>query len=419
MKENTLSVCPVCASVVEAEIEKKEGRVSMSKRCALHGEFETVISTDSEFYELMRSNRDRSCEEKFAGTEKYLESDYHLENAREVYIDVTEKCNLTCAQCFSNANKGHDRFLPKETIMGFIPRLKKVMPKVGLCGGEPTLHEDLPEIIARYSAEGFTVRLLTNGLRLAEEGYLEKLAKAGLRWVILQFDGFNDETYKLFRGRPLSEIKEKVIRKLSENKINVILAVMVSRGVNSNEMYDIIRYAMKIPHIVQVAFLPCANQGRHLLDEKTMSIPEVFDELERTTGSKISREDFLASQGLARTLWKFFGIQQYKPRTCHLGMYYFHDDEVEISFHRVLSPLFMLKNLKRLPKILAVLWHIVRWDKSAYHPNLLGVVIERFRDARDIDLMEATNCHKGYITENGIVPNCIYNTLTRVNRAGA
>ncbi|MEG2199401.1 MAG: radical SAM protein, partial [Anaerovorax sp.] len=65
---------------------------------------------------------------------------------------------------------------------------------IQLSGGEPTVRQDLPEIIAMGRAKGFDyIQLNTNGKRLAqEEGYGKILKKAGVSVAFLQFDGTED-----------------------------------------------------------------------------------------------------------------------------------------------------------------------------------------------------------------------------------
>ena len=74
-----------------------------------------------------------------------------------------------------------------------------------ISGGEPTVRDDLPELIRMGREKGFTFfQLNTNGLRLAEEpGYAEALKEAGLSCVFLQFDGVDDSVYEVLRGRAL------------------------------------------------------------------------------------------------------------------------------------------------------------------------------------------------------------------------
>ena len=55
-----------------------------------------------------------------------------------------------------------------------------------LSGEEPTVRDDLPELIEAAAAMGFSgIQLNTNGLRLAvEAGYAGRLKSAGLSWKI-------------------------------------------------------------------------------------------------------------------------------------------------------------------------------------------------------------------------------------------
>ncbi|MBI5014728.1 MAG: radical SAM protein [Deltaproteobacteria bacterium] len=63
---------------------------------------------------------------------------------------------------------------------------------IRLSGGEPTLRDDLPEIVALCARYGKRAVLLTNGLRLADRRYLRILKEAVLRGVHFAFNGFRD-----------------------------------------------------------------------------------------------------------------------------------------------------------------------------------------------------------------------------------
>jgi hypothetical protein len=59
------------------------------------------------------------------------------------------------------------------------------IPHVVFTGGEPTLRDDLPELIAHAEALGQVSGLLSQGLRLADELYLDRLLRAGLDHLML------------------------------------------------------------------------------------------------------------------------------------------------------------------------------------------------------------------------------------------
>lgn len=62
------------------------------------------------------------------------------------------------------------------------------VPHVTFTGGEPTLREDLRELIAHAEELGQVTGLLTNGKRLSDPAYLEELAQAGLDHILVAID---------------------------------------------------------------------------------------------------------------------------------------------------------------------------------------------------------------------------------------
>ncbi|MBI3158511.1 MAG: radical SAM protein [Chloroflexi bacterium] len=63
------------------------------------------------------------------------------------------------------------------------------IPHVIFTGGEPTLRNDLPELIAHAERNGQVTGLLTSGHRLSESGYLKALLTAGLDHTLITLTG--------------------------------------------------------------------------------------------------------------------------------------------------------------------------------------------------------------------------------------
>jgi hypothetical protein len=59
------------------------------------------------------------------------------------------------------------------------------IPHIILTGGEPTLRDDLPELIAHTESNGQVVGLLSDGLKLADDAYLQILLQTGLDHLML------------------------------------------------------------------------------------------------------------------------------------------------------------------------------------------------------------------------------------------
>lgn len=70
------------------------------------------------------------------------------------------------------------------------------IPHVVFTGGEPTLRDDLPELIAYAEQLGQVSGLLTDGLRLADELFLDRLLKAGLDHLLLTLHPQDEQSWQ-------------------------------------------------------------------------------------------------------------------------------------------------------------------------------------------------------------------------------
>jgi len=98
-------------------------------------------------------------------------------------IALTFKCQNDCIHCYAGG--------PHQTIELSTEQWKKVIDKLSeigvfiltFTGGEPTLHEDLPELLEYAQNKGIVTGLISNGRRLKDEKYVDTLEKAGLDFV--------------------------------------------------------------------------------------------------------------------------------------------------------------------------------------------------------------------------------------------
>jgi MoaA/NifB/PqqE/SkfB family radical SAM enzyme len=107
------------------------------------------------------------------------------------HLFITYRCNLDCPYCTLHFPFRRSRDMSLEMFESVIRGLEAVRcGLVGFMGGEPTLHKDLPAMIARTRSAGMITHLSTNGLRLQPE-YLDELGRAGLHVVNLSIDSIN------------------------------------------------------------------------------------------------------------------------------------------------------------------------------------------------------------------------------------
>src|SRR5512146_863019 len=70
------------------------------------------------------------------------------------------------------------------------------IPHVTFTGGEPTLRDDLPDLIARAEKNGQVCGLLTDGLKLADKQYLDLLLPTGLDHLLFMLQPANADSWR-------------------------------------------------------------------------------------------------------------------------------------------------------------------------------------------------------------------------------
>ena len=110
-------------------------------------------------------------------------------------LALTYRCNNDCAHCYNVEGRDLEelstdnwkRVLDKAWELG--------IPHIIFTGGEPTLREDLPELIAHAERNGQITGLNTNARRLSDAHYVEKLVAAGLDHVQITVESSEAEIH--------------------------------------------------------------------------------------------------------------------------------------------------------------------------------------------------------------------------------
>jgi hypothetical protein len=90
------------------------------------------------------------------------------------------------------------------------------IPHVIFTGGEPTLRDDLPELIKIAEDLGQVSGLLTDGLRLADELYLGRLLKSGLDHLLLVLQPENEQSWQAVGNAMVEDISLAVHLTITE-----------------------------------------------------------------------------------------------------------------------------------------------------------------------------------------------------------
>ena len=304
----------------------EDDKVYLEKTCPQHGKFRVLIwEGDPAFASWVRpkiygklkrcsTKVDRGCPFDCG-----LCSDHRQETCTAL-LEVTGRCNLSCAVCFADAGGRRNNEDPDLTVIrGWYEKLLAAGGpyNLQLSGGEPTVRDDLPEIVAMGKAMGFNfIQINTNGLRLAREtDYLKKLRDAGATSVFLQFDGTEDGIYRQLRGRALLQDKLRAIENCAGQKIGVILVPTLVPGVNLDNIGEIIRLALRYQPVVRgVHFQPISYFGRYPESpaEDRITIPRLIREIAGQTGGLVKIEDF-RPPGCENAMCSFHGNFTFRP----------------------------------------------------------------------------------------------------------
>ena len=109
---------------------------------------------------------------------------------REIDVNVTNLCNLTCVYCSYASTPGRDEpALEADVITGLLDDAASIGNKVvHFSGGEPVIRRDMPDLVAHAARLGFKMRMHSNGMLLTRRK-LTELRAAGLSRVLVSLDG--------------------------------------------------------------------------------------------------------------------------------------------------------------------------------------------------------------------------------------
>jgi len=468
--EKITSVCPACyqqgkITKIDASIVEENGKIFIRKSCKDHGDFKDIFFGDAALYKKWMQYKVTGETSPDVKTQVFDEPrlyDEHKSQSVLTNLLVTNRCNLRCGYCFMNAGASGCVYEPTlEELRTLMIQARKERPlgskAIQITGGEPTVRDDLFDIIRIAKEVGFAhVQVNTNGIKLAENvEYCQRLKDEKVNTVYMSFDGVTKKT------NPWIDQCKQAIKNMREVNLKLVLVPVVIGGKNLHETGKIVRFAFDNMDIVRgINFQPISFCGRvtKIRDEKRdkerVDYVRMIEVIEKEFNGKISRDDFYPVP-FVFPISKLIEMLKGEPQvefTAHPGCggatYIFQDDsgdplpvtrfiDVEGLLDFINKESEIKGPLKKVRIAASFLKHLndfVDEDKAphgfdlktlvkdaalggsydslrGFHYKSLFIGSMWFQDAFNLNVERLKRCVIHYTTLEGIVPFCAYNGL--------
>ncbi len=257
---------------IKAELVEENGSILIRKVCEKHGLFEDVLSTNAAFT--------RRVESLFFGRDFQVIQDekIHRHGASAIRygrgtvltVDLTNRCNMMCNPCFTDANQVGYVLEPElKEIKEVLDRAVSFKPRrqiiILFSGGEPTLSPHFLDAVAYAKSIGFyRILAATNGIRFAQsEEFTRQARDAGLHGTYLQFDGISNEKNQHRGVKNLFDVKVQAIENMAKVGMKTTLVTTVVNTINQDEIGPIVDFALhNVDKVQTVVFQPISFTGR-------------------------------------------------------------------------------------------------------------------------------------------------------------
>jgi radical SAM protein with 4Fe4S-binding SPASM domain len=176
----------------ESDVLKQIRRIYRVNAAKAKADYEKLVYTISTL-----ARTEKICPISFLEVEKEEPFTYQYSAPLRMDMALTFKCQNNCIHCYAGG--------PHETPELSTSQWKEVIDRLSqigifiltFTGGEPTLREDLPELLQYAQNKGMVTGLITNGRKLKDKEYVKTLEKAGLDFVQVTLESHKPKIHDL------------------------------------------------------------------------------------------------------------------------------------------------------------------------------------------------------------------------------
>src|SRR5882757_8571480 len=209
------------------------------------------------------------------------------------HIIPTRRCNLACEYC--NEYDDFSKPVPTGAMFQRVDKLAALGTSViTISGGEPLLHPDLDQIIARVRERGMIAGMITNGYLLTADR-IQRLNRAGLEWLQISIDNVNPDDV----SKKSLKVLDKKLQLLAEHAdFHVNINSVVGGGVsNPQDALTIGKRALALGFSSTVGIIHDGQGQLQALKDDERAIYYEMKQLERRSFTRINAFQDNIAQG--------------------------------------------------------------------------------------------------------------------------
>ncbi len=483
----TESLCPYCADEekfdqmrIPAIVYENDGEVKLIKECSEHGVTKEKYWEDYGMYQEAKKWSDKGIkilnpnvallEEQIVCPTHCGLCVKHKSHTGLGNVVVTNRCDLSCWYCFFYAKESEPIYEPSQDQLRMMLRRMRNEKPVGanavqITGGEPTIRDDIIDIIKIAREEGYEhIQLNTNSLRAAfDPDFPKKVREAGSNVIYTSFDGPTPRSNpKNFWEIPAA------LENFRKAPLGVVLVPTIIGGINDNYLGEMIKFGLSnIDAVRAVNFQPVSLVGRmpdRMRAKQRVTIPGCIKKIEQQTDGLIGREDFFtvpSTTKVSNFIEQLKGRDMYKLSihfACGMGTYLFKEGDKVTPITRFIDVRGMFEymgelgeeikgatftRMRRIQSVAKLLLHLkkfVDYDRApkdfklkdmvynaftegdyhglkAFHYKSMFIGFMHFMDPYNYDVDRVERCDIHYAMPDGrVVPFCAFNVIPELYR---
>ena len=247
--------------------------------------------------------------------------DGHGRTVNYLRVSLTERCNFRCQYCMPEKPFS---WVPRENLLSFEElflfikvAIDEGVTKIRLTGGEPLLRENLDgfiKMIHDYKPD-IDLALTTNAFLLPQVA--QQLKDAGLKRLNISLDSLKADVAHKIAGKDVLSQVLKGIDKALEVGLGVKINMVPLKGINDNEIVDIMEYCRE--RNIKVRFIEYMENSHASESLEGMHGREILDKVkEKYTIHALGREGASPSfnYSIEETGYEFGLIDPHKHDFC-------------------------------------------------------------------------------------------------------